>query len=304
MEIGIIGLGKMGSGLTRRMLNGGHSVVAFDIISDSVELLVSFGARPAHSIKNLLDQLSSPKVVWVMTPAGDATEMTIHNLAQKMSPGDGIIDGGNSHFQDSIRRAKFLKSMQLFLLDVGTSGGVRGFENGYSLMIGGESVHFRRLEPIFKTLAPSPNAGYGLVGPSGAGHFIKMVHNGIEYGIMQSYAEGFEIVNAKKEFDFSLPQVAEIWRSGSVVRSWLLELISEILDSNPNLDHITGTVQDSGETRWLVQEAINLDVPAPIISLSLLQRLQSRTNDQYSHRLLSSLRHLFGGHSVSNSDEN
>ena len=303
MEIGIIGLGKMGHGLTQRLLKGGHSAVVFDILSELVDSVVPFGAKPSYSIDNLLAQLSPPRIVWVMTPEGDSTENIIQQLAKNMFPGDGIIDGGNSHFLDSIRRAKTLEAMELFFLDIGTSGGIKGSEQGYSLMIGGRPDRFHQLEPIFKTLAPNTNKGYGLVGPSGAGHFIKMVHNGIEYGIMQSYAEGFEIIKAKSGFGFNLANIAEIWNSGSVVRSWLLELITEILISNPDLSGVGNAVEDSGETRWLVEEAIRLDIPAPIISLSLLQRLQSRTTNQYSHRLLSSLRNSFGGHSMSEREE-
>ena len=236
MEIGVIGLGKMGSGLTKRLLKGRHSVVVFDLSLELVDSLVPFGAKPAHSIENLLNQLSAPKIVWVMTPAGDATETTIFHLARNLSSGDGIIDGGNSHFLDSIRRAKTLEVMELFFMDVGTSGGIRGWEQGYSLMIGGNLENFNQLEPIFKTLAANPESGYGLVGPSGAGHFIKMVHNGIEYGMMQAFAEGFEIIKAKSEFEFNLGNIAEIWSSGSVVRSWLLELITEIRKKYTNYE--------------------------------------------------------------------
>ena len=303
MELGVIGLGKMGSGLAKRLLKDGHSIVAFDLSLELVDSLAPFGATPAHSIENLVDKLAPPKIVWVMAPAGEGTEAIILHVARNLSAGDGIVDGGNSHFLDSMRRAKSLEAMGLFFLDVGTSGGIRGWEQGYSLMIGGHPGNFNQLEPIFKTLAPNPESGYGLVGPPGAGHFIKMVHNGIEYGIMQAFAEGFEIINAKSEFGFNLGNIAEIWSSGSVVRSWLLELITEILISNPDLSKISSAVEDSGETRWLVEESIKLGVPAPIISLSLLERLQSRTTNQFSHRLLSSWRNSFGGHSMSEPED-
>ncbi len=236
MELGMIGLGRMGSNMTQRLLDGGHNVVAYDPVSKAVAAVVKRGAVGAGSITNLVEKLTVPRAVWLMVPSGDPTESTVNSLAAELTPGDILIDGGNSNYRDSMRRAKALAEKGLLFLDVGTSGGIWGLREGYCLMVGGNNEVFRRLEPIFQTLAPSPDQGYGYVGPSGAGHFVKMVHNGIEYALMQSYAEGFELMQAKHEFRLDLLQVAQIWRYGSVVRSWLLDLVAAALQEDPKLD--------------------------------------------------------------------
>jgi 6-phosphogluconate dehydrogenase len=298
MRIGMIGLGRMGANMTRRLLDGGHQVVAHDLREEAIETAEVAGAEGARSLDELSVMLAPPRVAWMMVPAGGPTEATINALAERFSPGDIIVDGGNSNYKDSMRRAEALRSRDLHFVDVGTSGGIWGLTEGYSLMIGGEAAAVEQLRPLFETLAPGAELGWGHVGPAGAGHFVKMVHNGIEYGMMQALAEGFEIMKSKQEFGLDLTQIAGVWRHGSVVRSWLLDLIARALADDPELAGIRAWVPDSGEGRWTVAEAIDLDVPAPVITLALLQRLQSRAEEPFSFRLLAALRQQFGGHAV------
>ncbi len=298
MQLGMVGLGKMGANMTTRLLRGGHEVAVFDHSTAALSLAVSAGAVGAASLAELVGKLEAPRAVWVMVPSGEATESTISQLAALLAAGDTIIDGGNSHYKDSMRRGVALRESGLTFVDVGTSGGVWGLAEGYALMIGGEAAPVKRLRPIFETLAPAADRGWGHVGPSGAGHFTKMVHNGIEYGMMQAYAEGFSILQHKTEMQLDLAQVAELWRHGSVVRSWLLDLTARALGENPTMQGIAPYVSDSGEGRWTVAEAIDLDVPAPVITLSLLQRLRSRDTDSYADKLLSAMRNQFGGHAI------
>ena len=298
MEIGMIGLGRMGSNMARRLLDGGHHVVVYDPIKEATEALVAQGATGSVSITNLVEKLAPPRAIWLMVPSGEPTESTIDTVAAELSQGDVVIDGGNSNYKDSVRRASALLEKGINFLDAGTSGGIWGLKEGYCLMVGGDIEAFHRMEPIFRTLAPSLQDGYGHVGPSGAGHFVKMVHNGIEYGLMQAYAEGFELMQAKREFNLDLPQIAEIWRYGSVVRSWLLDLAAAALKEDPKLESIQPYVEDSGEGRWTVQESIDLAVPAPVMALSLQARFRSRQEQPYGAKLLAALRQQFGGHRV------
>ena len=298
MELGMIGLGRMGGNMTQRLLRAGHRVVVYDPQVEAVQSLAREGAAGADSLHNLIEQLTPPRAVWVMVPAGEATASAIDTLADSLSPGDTVIDGGNSNYKDSIRRAETLAGKGLSFLDAGTSGGIWGLAEGYSMMIGGDEAAFRRLEPIFQSLAPGPDRGYGHVGPAGAGHFVKMVHNGIEYGLMQAYAEGFELMNAKQELNLDLAQISQIWRYGSVVRSWLLDLTAAALEEDPGLDALQAYVEDSGEGRWTVQEAIDLNVPTPVISLSLQARFRSRQDQPFGAKLLAAMRNQFGGHAV------
>ena len=298
MQLGMVGLGKMGANMTTRLVRGGHQVIAFDRSPDAVKASVANGAGGASSLEDIVKQLAAPRAVWVMVPAGDPTESTVRALAEILSKGDTIIDGGNSNYKESVRRAGMVGERGLNFVDVGTSGGIWGITEGYSLMIGGPNDAVGRLRPIFETLAPAKDQGWGHVGPVGSGHFTKMIHNGIEYGMMQAYAEGFSILKHKKEFSLDLAQIAELWRNGSVVRSWLLDLTARALKEDQNLTSIAPYVSDSGEGRWTVTEAIDLDVPAPVITLSLLQRLRSRDSESFTDRLLSALRNQFGGHAV------
>ena len=298
MEIGMIGLGRMGSNMARRLLDGSHRVVVYDPIKEVIEALVAQGATGSVSITNLVEKLAPPRAIWLMVPSGEPTESTIDTVAAELSQGDVVIDGGNSNYKDSVRRASALLEKGIKFLDAGTSGGIWGLKEGYCLMVGGDIEAFHRMEPIFRTLAPSLQDGYGHVGPSGAGHFVKMVHNGIEYGLMQAYAEGFELMQAKREFDLDLPQIAEIWRYGSVVRSWLLDLAAAALKEDPKLESIQPYVEDSGEGRWTVQESIDLAVPVPVMALSLQARFRSRQEQPYGAKLLAALRQQFGGHRV------
>ncbi len=298
MELGMIGLGRMGGNMAQRLLQGGHHVVAYDPQAEAVQTVVRQGAVGASSIADLVAKLAKPRAVWVMVPAGEPTESTVNAVADALAPGDAVIDGGNSNYKESMRRAAALKERGIAFLDAGTSGGVWGLTEGYSLMIGGDPGVFRRLEPIFQTLAPGSDKGYGHVGPAGAGHFVKMVHNGIEYGLMQAYAEGFELMEAKSEFNLDLARIAEIWRHGSVVRSWLLDLTAVALGDDPKLESLEGYVEDSGEGRWTVQESIELSVPTPVISLSLQARFRSRQDQPFGPRLLAAMRNQFGGHAV------
>lgn len=296
MKIGFIGLGKMGANMVERLLRHGHKVVAYDLNEQSRRLIGEKGAEVADSLTDLVKRLESPRAVWVMVPAGKPTDEIIQSLASLLGKGDVIIDGGNSYYLDSVRRSKELKDKGIFLLDAGTSGGIWGLKVGYCLMIGGEKEVFEKLEPIFKALAPEE--GYAHVGPSGAGHFIKMVHNGIEYAMLQAYGEGFEVMEAKKEFDLDLKQISHLWNRGSVVRSWLLELAEDAFKKSPHLDDIMGFIEDSGEGRWTVAEAINENVPAPVITLSLLERFRSRQKESFSAKVIAALRNEFGGHVV------
>jgi 6-phosphogluconate dehydrogenase len=298
MELGMIGLGKMGANMTERLLKSGHQLVVYDRDPHPVKAVSALGARPSESMDDLVNKLSAPRAVWIMVPAGDPTESVVNTLADLLSPGDTVIDGGNSNYKDTLHRAEALRERDLHFVDVGTSGGVWGLAEGYSLMVGGEREVVARLSPIFETLAPGPDKGWGHVGPSGAGHFVKMVHNGIEYGLMQAYAEGFEILKVKEQFDLDLHQIAQIWRYGSVVRSWLLDLTAAALAEDQDLEDIKGWVADSGEGRWTVAEAIDEDVPAPVITLSLLMRLVSRQESSYAAKLLAAMRNQFGGHVV------
>ena len=298
MELGMIGLGRMGGNMVQRLLQGGHRIVAYDANAEAIQTVVQQGAVSAASIADLATQLTVPRAVWLMVPSGEPTEGTINALARALSPGDTIIDGGNANYKDSMRRAAALKERGIAFLDAGTSGGIWGLKEGYSLMVGGDAEAFKRLEPIFQTLAPAPDRGYGRVGPAGAGHFVKMVHNGIEYGLMQAYAEGFELMEAKSEFRLDLAQIAEVWRHGSVVRSWLLDLTVEALQEDPTLKDLQSYVEDSGEGRWTVQESIDLAVPAPVITLALQARFRSRQDRPFGARLLAAMRNRFGGHAV------
>jgi 6-phosphogluconate dehydrogenase (decarboxylating) len=298
MELAMIGLGKMGGNMVARLLKGGHRVIAFDVSPEAVKKAVEMGAEGANSLEEAVKKLKAPRVFWVMVPSGEITDKTIHALADLAAPGDILIDGGNSYYKDSLRHAAELKEKGLHFVDVGTSGGVWGLKEGYSLMIGGDEKVVAGLTPIFTTLAPAADQGWGRVGPAGAGHFTKMVHNGIEYGLMQAYAEGFEIMHAKKEFNLDLAQISEIWRYGSVVRSWLLDLTAGVLKEDASLDDLEAYVPDSGEGRWTVAEAIDLDVAAPIITLSLQRRIRSRQAAPFGDKLLSAMRNAFGGHAV------
>ena len=298
MELGMIGLGRMGANMAERLLRGGHAAVGFDPTPAARELAASKGITAVASLKELVDRLPTPRVLWLMVPAGQIVEDTLAQLVPLLSRDDVIVDGGNSFYKDSVRRADLLALHGVHYIDSGTSGGVWGLDEGYSLMLGGDAAAVERLRPIFATLAPASNRGWGRVGPSGSGHFTKMVHNGIEYGLMQAYAEGFSIMQAKQEFALDLHQVAEIWREGSVVRSWLLDLTSNALGENPALTGIAPYVEDSGEGRWTVSEAIDLNVSAPVITLSLLERLRSREDDSFADKLLAAMRHEFGGHRI------
>ena len=303
MEIGIVGLGKMGANMCIRLLQGGHSVVAFARTISKVHNVVGQGARGLESLAQMAPTLSAPRAAWVMVPAGEPTESVITELAASFDEGDTIIDGGNSNYKDTMRRAEALQGRGIHLVDVGTSGGIWGLTEGYSMMVGGQEDAVERLRPILETLAPRPEEGWGRVGPSGSGHFVKMVHNGIEYGLMQAYAEGFEILSKKEQFDLDLHQVAEIWRFGSVVRSWLLDLTAAALEEDATLSELEGWVADSGEGRWTVADAIDLDVPAPVITMSLLMRLVSRQDESYAAKLLAAMRNQFGGHAVKRVEE-
>jgi 6-phosphogluconate dehydrogenase len=298
MDIGMIGLGRMGANMAARLLRGGHRVVVFDTRAEAVTEAAAGGAEPAASLPELCRALAAPRAVWVMVPSGTPTEQTVAELAELLAPGDTVIDGGNSNYKDSMRRAALLHARGLGFIDAGTSGGIWGLAEGYSLMVGGDGEVVARCRPLFETLAPGRDRGWGHVGPSGAGHFVKMVHNGIEYGMMQAFAEGFAIMHHKTELELDLAQVAEIWQHGSVVRSWLLDLTRGALTENPGMEGIAPWVSDSGEGRWTVAEAIDLDVPAPVISLALIARLRSRDQESFADRLLAAMRNQFGGHAV------
>jgi 6-phosphogluconate dehydrogenase len=296
MRIGFIGLGRMGSNMVRRLLLDGHEIVAYNRTAEKTREIAGEGAIPSFSLEELVSKLAKPRTVWVMVPAGDVTEAQIDELTELLEPGDTIIDGGNTNFHDDVRRHAKLAAKGLRYIDAGTSGGIWGLANGFCLMVGGESEAVGPLEPIFRSLAPAD--GYLHVGGPGAGHYVKMVHNGIEYGLMQAYAEGFEIMHAS-DYALDLGAISGLWNHGSVVRSWLLELAERAFAANgQELDHLKGWVADSGEGRWTVQEAIDHDVPAPVITLALLTRFRSRQDDSYGAKLLAALRNEFGGHAV------
>ena len=298
MKLGMIGLGRMGGNMATRLIRGGHSVIGFDPNAEARKALETEGGGSADSLEALVAALPAPRALWMMVPAGKITDQTVETLAGLLAPGDVVIDGGNSNYKDTLRRAEALAGKQVGYVDCGTSGGVWGLAEGYSLLVGGDKATVDRLRPLFETLAPAADRGWGHVGPVGSGHFTKMVHNGIEYGLMQAYAEGFSILQHKQEFGLDLHQVAEIWRHGSVVRSWLLDLTADALGKNPGMDGISPWVADSGEGRWTLQEAIDLDVPAPVIALSLISRLRSRDDDSYADKLLAAMRNEFGGHAI------
>ena len=298
MELGIIGLGKMGGNMAERLRAAGHKVVGFDFNADAVKKLSTAGSTGVSSLEDLVKNLSAPRAVWIMVPSGDPVDETIAKLEPLMQKGDTFIDGGNSNYKDSQRRHAQLTAKGFNFVDVGTSGGVWGLKEGYSMMIGGDKEPVERLRPIFETLAPAKDQGWGHVGPAGAGHFVKMVHNGIEYGMMQAYAEGFAIMQHKEPLHLDLTQIAEIWRYGSVVRSWLLDLTADALKNNPTLDGLEAYVADSGEGRWTVFEAIDLNVSAPVITESLIRRIRSREQNNFTDRMLAIQRNAFGGHAV------
>lgn len=304
MDIAIVGLGKMGANMARRLIKGGHRVIGSDRdFAAAQKLGEEVGLIPAASLKDAVAALPAPRAVWVMVPSGAATEAVVDELAELLSAGDTVIDGGNTFYKDDIRRAAALQAKGIHYVDVGTSGGVWGLTEGYSLMVGGEAEAVSRLRPIFETLAPAADQGWGHVGAVGAGHFVKMIHNGIEYGLMQAYAEGFGIMQAKKVFNLDLYQIAKIWQVGSVVRSWLLDLTANALKADQKLTDIAGWVPDSGEGRWTVFEAVDLDVPAPIITLSLQQRFTSRQEESFAYKLLAAMRNQFGGHAVKKAEK-
>jgi 6-phosphogluconate dehydrogenase len=302
MDLAMVGLGKMGLNMATRLVRGGHRVVGFAPSADSVQQAVRAGAEGASSLAEAVMKLQSPRIVWLMVPAGKITDDSIDQLGTILSPGDCIIDGGNSNYRDTIRRAGVLKQKGIDFVDCGTSGGIWGLDNGYGLMIGGEPVVVSGLRPIFETLAPSKELGWGHVGPHGAGHFVKMVHNGIEYGMMEALAEGFSLLQAKDDLHLDLAQISEIWRYGSVVRSWLLDLTARALKEDAELSGIEPWVEDSGEGRWTVQEAIEQGLAAPVITLALQMRFASRDERNFTARLLAAMRNQFGGHAIRKAD--
>ena len=295
MRIGFIGLGRMGANMVRRLLRDGHEIVAYNRTAEKTKEIATEGADPAFSIAELVQKLTPPRHAWIMVPAGDATEAQIEELLEHLEPGDTIIDGGNTNFHDDVRRHPVLAGKGIRYVDAGVSGGIWGLANGFCLMVGGERDAVAPLEPIFLSLAPED--GYLHVGGPGAGHYVKMVHNGIEYGLMQAYAEGYEIMHAS-DYELDLAKISTLWNHGSVVRSWLLELMERALAEDQDLTHLKGWVADSGEGRWTVQEAIDKDVPAPVITLSLQTRFRSRQDDSYGAKVLAALRNEFGGHAV------
>ena len=298
MKIAMIGLGRMGMNMAKRLLGGGHEVVAYNRSPEKTDAMVKEeGAIGAYSLAEVVEKLSQPRIVWIMLPAGQAVDDHIHQLKDLLSPGDIIIDGGNTYYKDDIRRAELLVEKNIRFVDAGVSGGIWGLQIGYCMMIGGEKDTFHHMEPVFKTLAPEE--GYLYCGPSGAGHFVKMVHNGIEYGMMQAYGEGFEILEASSySKDFNYQKIAHLWNQGSVVRSWLLELLEDAFAKDSRLKEIKGFIEDSGEGRWTLQQAVDTDVPVPVIALSLFKRFRSRQENTFSDRVLAALRREFGGHAV------
>jgi 6-phosphogluconate dehydrogenase len=298
MQLGLIGLGKMGGNMAERLRLGGHQVVGFDFNAEAVARLAASGNVGVATLDELARKLEGRKAIWIMVPQGKPVDDTIAKLLPHLNPGDILIDGGNSNYKDTMRRHYEIGARGFQFVDVGTSGGIWGLKEGYSMMIGGDKDPVEYLRPIFQTLAPAPDQGWGHVGPGGAGHFVKMIHNGIEYGMMQSYAEGFTIMETKKELGLDLPQISQIWRFGSVVRSWLLDLAADALAKNPGLDGLEAFVEDSGEGRWTVIEAIDLNVSAPVITASLMRRIRSREENNFTDRMLAVMRNEFGGHAV------
>lgn len=299
MKAAMIGLGKMGANMARRLIQDGHQIIGYNRTKKvTEEMAAKENLIPAYSLDDITNNLSTPRVIWMMVPAGDPTGNLIDTLLPSLEKGDILIDGGNSNYKDTITRGAALKELGIHFLDVGTSGGIWGLKEGYSMMVGGDVEAVKTITPLLESLAPGPDQGWGHVGPIGAGHFVKMVHNGIEYGMMQAYAEGFDILKAKEEFSLDLQQIAEIWRYGSVIRSWLLDLTANALEENPDLDGIKGWVADSGEGRWTVFESIDLDIPAPVITAALQARFVSRVEENFAAKLLASMRNQFGGHAI------
>jgi 6-phosphogluconate dehydrogenase len=298
MDLAMVGLGKMGLNMATRLIQGGHRVVGFAHSPKDIKLAEEAGAEGASTLQEAVDKLGSPRIVWLMIPAGNPTFETIEFLTKMLAKGDIVIDGGNSYYKDSIKHAEMLAEKGIDFIDCGTSGGVWGLKEGYSMMLGGKREVVEFLHPIFETLAPAADKGWGYVGPHGAGHYVKMIHNGIEYGMMQAFAEGFSIMKAKHEFELDLAQVSHIWQHGSVVRSWLLDLAARALEADPTFADIKPWVADSGEGRWTVFESIDLSVPAPVITLALQTRFASRDGENYTARMLAALRNQFGGHAV------
>jgi 6-phosphogluconate dehydrogenase len=298
MQLGLIGLGKMGGNMAERLRLAGHQVVGFDFSADAVAKLTASGNVGVSTLEDLVQNLKARRAIWIMVPQGKPVDDTIAKLEELIGPGDILIDGGNSNYKDSMRRHAEVTAKGFQFLDVGTSGGIWGLKEGYSMMIGGDKEPVEYLRPIFEALAPAVDLGWGHVGPAGAGHFVKMVHNGIEYGMMQAYAEGFTIMETKKELELDLPQISQIWRYGSVVRSWLLDLTADALSKNPTLEGLEAFVEDSGEGRWTVKEAIDLNVSAPVITESLMRRIRSREQNNFTDRMLAIMRSEFGGHAV------
>ena len=298
MKLGMIGLGRMGANMSERLIKGGHTIVGYARHAETVDQIVKKGAIGAYSLEELVEKLDSPRIIWLMIPAGKPVDKTIDALIPILKSGDIIIDGGNSNYKDTLRRSIMLKENDINYVDVGTSGGVWGLIEGYCMMVGGEKEIVQQIRPILETLAPSPDKGWNYVGSNGAGHFVKMVHNGIEYGMMEAFAEGFSILKHKEEFNLDLHNIAEIWRYGSVIRSWILDLIARAISKDSDLSDVVPFVEDSGEGRWTIFEAINQNVSAPVITLSLLQRIRSRDKESFSDRLLAVMREQFGGHKV------
>ncbi len=298
MELAMVGLGKMGLNMATRLARSGHRVIGYARTDATVQEAIKLGAEGAYTLEEAVSKLKAPRIVWLMVPAGEVTHDMVQQLSALLEAGDVVIDGGNSNYKDSVLHAEMLEPKGIDFVDCGTSGGIWGLTEGYSLMIGGKPEVVQKLRPIFETLAPGADKGWGHVGPHGAGHYVKMVHNGIEYGMMQAFAEGFSILKAKKEFGMDLAQISHIWQHGSVVRSWLLDLAANALDEDTELTEIKPWVADSGEGRWTVFESIDLDVPAPIITLSLQMRFASRDEENYTARMLAALRNQFGGHAI------
>ncbi len=303
MKLAMVGLGKMGANMSRRLIKGGHEVVVSDINPDAIADLADEGAIASTSLSDAISKLPSPKIVWVMVPAGNITESVVKSVAAELDAGDIVIDGGNSKYKETIRRGEELAEKGIHMLDCGTSGGVWGLVEGYSMMVGGDAEPVATCTPIFETLAPAADKGWGHVGPRASGHYTKMVHNGIEYGMMQAYAEGFDILKAKEEFGLDMHQIATIWQHGSVVRSWLLDLTANALSEDADFEDIAPWVPDSGEGRWTVEDSIELRVPAPVITLALQMRFLSRDEDKYWARMLSAMRNQFGGHAIKKDED-
>ncbi|MEE9291998.1 MAG: decarboxylating 6-phosphogluconate dehydrogenase [Acidobacteriota bacterium] len=303
MELGLIGLGKMGGNMARRWIRGGHTVVGYARTATTVQAFVKDGMVGASAVEDLVRRLKPPRAIWLMLPSGKPTDAAVSTLSEILSRDDVVVDGGNTYYKDDLRRAAMLQKKGIHYIDQGTSGGVWGLKEGYSLMIGGDETVVDRLKPAFITLAPGPDRGWGRVGPIGAGHFVKMVHNGIEYGMMQAYAEGYNLMHAADEFSLDLHQISRIWQHGSVVRSWLLDLAADALQENPRLEGIEAWVADSGEGRWTVQEGIERSVPVPVIAQSLMARFRSRQTSSFADRLLAALRNQFGGHAIKKSGQ-